>query len=204
MHALCDDLRRHNYDLKYLLGTIMKSRTYQRTAIPNRNNRIDTRLFSHYPARRINAEELLDAVAQVTGIPDKFDGMGLGARATELADTEIPSLMLDTFGRPPRVQPSDTERTCSPAISQALAFLNSEFIQQKIKSNDCVLAPLLKSAKPDAEILDTLYLSALSRRPTPAESKALLDALKQSPKRDEGFQDILWAILNSKEFLFNH
>jgi len=204
MHALCDDLRRHNYDLKYLLGTIMKSRTYQLTAMPNRNNRIDTHLFSHYPARRINAEELLDAVAQVTGVPDKFDGMGLGARAVELADTEIPSLMLDTFGRPPRVQPSDTERNCNPAISQALAFLNSEFIQQKIKSNDCVLAPLLKSGKPDAEILDSLYLSALSRHPTPAESTALLEALKQSPKRDEGFQDILWAILNSKEFLFNH
>lgn len=204
MHALCDDLRKHNYDLKYLLGTIMKSRTYQLTALPNRTNRIDTRLFSHYPSRRINAEELLDAVAQVTGVPDKFDGMGLGARAVELADTEIPSLMLDTFGRPPRVQPSDSERTCSPAISQALAFLNSEFIQQKIKSPDCVLAPLLKSGKPDAEILDTLYLSALSRHPTAAESKALLDALKQSPKHDEGFQDILWAILNSKEFLFNH
>ena len=204
MHALCDDLRSHGYDLKYLLGTIMKSRTYQLTAMPNRTNRIDTRLFSHYPSRRINAEELLDAVAQVTGVPDKFDGMGIGARAVELADTEIPSLMLDTFGRPPRVQPSDSERTCSPAISQALAFLNSDFIQQKIKSPDCVLALLLKSGKPDADILDTLYLSALSRHPTSAETTALLDALKQSPKRDEGFQDILWAILNSKEFLFEH
>ena len=204
MHALCDDLRKHEFDLKYLLGTIMKSRTYQLTAMPNRNNRIDTRLFSHYPARRINAEELLDAVAQVTGVPDKFDGMGLGARATELADTEIPSLMLDTFGRPPRVQPSDSERTCSPAISQALAFLNSEFIQQKIKSSDCILSPLLKSGKPDAEILDTLYLTALSHHPSTAEATALLNAVKQSPNRDEGFQDVLWAVLNSKEFLFNH
>ncbi len=204
MHALCDDLHRHNFDLKYLLGTIMKSRTYQLSPVPTRTNKIDTRLCSHYPARRINAEELLDAVAQVTGVPDKFNGMGLGARASELADTEIPSLMLDTFGRPPRVQPSDSERSCSPAISQALAFLNSEFIQQKIKSSDCVLKPLLKSTKPDAEILDILYLSSLSRHPSPAESAALLAAIKQSPSREEGFQDALWALLNSKEFLFNH
>ncbi len=204
MKALCEDLRKHQFDLKYLLGTIMKSRTYQLTPVPNRTNKIDTRLFSHYPARRINAEELLDAVAQVTGVPDKFNGMGLGARACELADTEIPSLMLDTLGRPPRVQPSDSERSCSPAISQALAFLNSEFLQQKIKSSDCVLNPLLKSTKPDPEILDTLYLSALSRHPSPTESTALLAGVKQAPNRDEGFQDVLWAILNSKEFLFNH
>lgn len=204
MRALCDDLRKHNYDLKYLLGTIMKSRTYQLSAQPNRTNKIDTRLFSHYPARRLNAEELLDAVAQVTGVPDRFDGMALGARAIELADTEIPSIMLDTFGRPPRVQPSDSERNCSPAINQALAFLNSDYLQQKIKAADNVLTPLLKSGKPDSEILDTLYLSALSRHPSAAEATALLDALKQAPKHEEGFQDILWAILNSKEFLFDH
>ncbi|HLK61497.1 MAG TPA: DUF1553 domain-containing protein, partial [Chthonomonadaceae bacterium] len=204
MHALCDDLRNHHFDLKYLLGTMMKSRTYQLTAVPNKTNKIDTRLFSHYPARRINAEELLDAVAQVTGVPDRFNGMGLGARACELADTEIPSILLDTFGRPPRVQPSDAERSCTPAISQALALLNSEAIQQKIKAPECILNPLLKSGKPDAEILDTLYLSAFARHPSSAETSALLALIKQAPNRDEGFQDALWALLNSKEFQFDH
>ena len=204
MRALCDDLKRHNFDLKYLLATIMKSRTYQLSAVPNATNKIDTRLFSHYPARRLQAEEIADAVAQVTGVPDKYNGMVLGARACELADTEIPSIMLDTFGRPPRVQPSDSERTCNPAISQALALLNGDAIQAKIKSPDCILSTLLKSGKPDAEILDALFLSALARHPSSAESAALLAAIKQAPKREDGFQDALWALLNSKEFLFNH
>jgi hypothetical protein len=204
MRALCDDLKRHNFDLKYLLGTIMKSRTYQLSAVPNSTNKIDTHLFSHFAPRRLPAEEVADAVAQVTGVPDKYNGMAIGARACELADTEIPSIMLDTFGRPQRVQPSDAERNCNPAISQALALLNGDAIQQKFKASDCVLTGLLKSNKTDADILDSLFLSALARHPSPQESTALLAAIKQSPKREEGFQDALWALMNSKEFLFNH
>ena len=204
MRALCDDLKTHNFDLKYLLGTIMKSRTYQLAAEPNKTNKIDTRLFSHYSVRRMPAEEIADAVAQVTGVADKYNGMALGTRACELADAEIPSIMLDTFGRPPRVQPTDSERNCNPAISQALALLNSEAIQQKIKSPQCVLVEMLKAKKSDAEILDYLFLSALSRKPLPTESTNLLGAIRQSPNREEGLQDALWALLNSKEFLFIH
>ena len=204
MRGLCEDLKRHNFDLKNMLGTILKSRTYQLSSLPNKTNKIDIKLFSHYQPRRLPAEELADAVSQVTGVWDKYQGVSLGTRASELADTEIPSIMLDTFGRPPRVQPSDAERNCSPAISQALALLNSENIQSKMKSSDCVLNPLLKSGKSDAETLDTLFLSALARHPSPAESKALLALIAQSPKKEEGFQDALWSLLNSKEFLFNH
>lgn len=204
MHALCDDLKRHNFDLKYLLGIILKSRTYQLSSLPNKTNKIDTKLFSHYAPRRLQAEELADAVAQVTGVYDKYQGVSLGTRACELADAEIPSIMLDTFGRPPRVQPSDAERNCSPAISQALALLNSENIQSKMKSGDCVLNALIKAKQSDVEILDTLFLAALARHPSPVEAKALLDLIAQSPKKEEGFQDALWSLLNSKEFLFNH
>ena len=204
MRALCADLRRHNFDLKYLTATIMKSRTYQRSALPNRANRNDTRLFSHYLARRLPAEELADAVAQVTGVPDRYDGMTTGSRAIEIADTEIPSLLLDTFGRPPRVQPSDSERNCNPAISQALALLNGDALQQKLKAPDSVLPALLKSGASAAVILDTLFLAALSRRPTSTESRALLALIAKAPAKAEGFQDALWAILNSKEFLFDH
>ncbi len=202
MRALCADLRAHHFELKSLTATIMKSRTYQLSAIPNATNKNDTKLFSHYPARRLPAEELADAVAQVTGVSDRYPGMPPGVRACELADTEIPSIMLDTFGRPPRVMPSDSERTCNPAISQALALLNSDAIQQKLKSPECVLTELLK--KPDADVLETLFLSAFSRRPTAKEAATLLDQAKQAPKRDEAFQDVLWALLNSKEFMFNH
>ena len=204
MRALCDDLKKHDFDLKYLLGTILKSRTYQLSSLPNKTNKSDTKLFSHYYPRRLQAEELADAVSQVTGIWDKYQGVSLGTRACELADTEIPSIMLDTFGRPPRVQPSDSERNCNPAISQALALLNSENIQQKISRSEGVLYSLLKSGKPDADVLDTLFLSALARHPSASESKSLLDLIMQSPKKEEGFQDALWSLLNSKEFLFSH
>ncbi len=204
MRGLCDDLKRHNFDLKYLLGTIMRSRTYQLSSVSNKTNKIDTRLFSHYAPRRMGAEELADAVSQVTGVWDRYQGVSPGTRACELADTEIPSIMLDTFGRPPRVQPSDAERNCNPAISQALALLNSENIQNKFKSSECVVNALLKSKQPDADVLDALFLSALARHPTPAEANALLTLIAQSPKKEEGFQDALWSLLNSKEFLFNH
>ena len=204
MRALCDDLKSHDFDLKHLLATIMRSRTYQLSAMSNESNKIDTRLFSHYTARRLQAEEIADAVAQVTGVPDKYNGMAIGARACELADTEIPSIMLDTFGRPPRVQPSDSERNCSPAMSQALALLNGDAIQEKLKSRDSILAGLMKLGRSDAEILDRLFLSALARTPNATESSELLAAIEQAPKREEGFQDALWALLNSKEFLFNH
>ncbi len=204
MRALCADLKQHGYDLKRLLGTIMKSRTYQLSAAPNHTNRIDTRLFSHYPARRLPAEELADAAAQVTGVPDTYQSMSAGSRAVEIADTEIPSIMLDTFGRPPRVMPSDGERSCSPAVSQALALLNSDALQQKLKAPTGALATMLKSSEPDAAILDRLFLAALARHPNSDESRALLDAIHKAPNRAEGFQDALWALLNSKEFLFDH
>lgn len=204
MHALCNDLRAHQFDLKYLLRTILSSRTYQRSATALPNNRIDTRLFARYPARRLPAEELADAVAQVTGVCDRYPQMPQGIRAIELADTEIPSVMLDTFGRPPRVQSSDTERICNPAIAQALYFLNSTALQDKLKSPESILKSLLEKKKSDAEVIDYLYLSALSRHPRPQEQKALLEQIQSAPNREEGLQDALWAILNSKEFLFNH
>ncbi len=204
MRWLCDEMRKHNFDVKYLMKTVMLSQTYQRSAQPNPTNRIDTRLFAYYPARRLPAEELSDAIAQLTGVQDRFSGMPVGVRAIELADTEIPSVMLDTFGRPPRVMPSDTERNCNPAMSQALALLNSNEIQSKLNSGECVLNGLLKSGKSDSEILDALCLSAFSRKPNSSESKTLLELLKTAPKREQGWQDILWALLNSKEFLFQH
>jgi hypothetical protein len=202
MRALCDDFVRYGYDLKRLTATILKSRTYQRSARPNAANRADTALFSRYPARRLQAEELVDAVAQVTGVPEKFPGVPIGTRALELADTEIPSLLLDTFGRPPRVMPSESERTCSPAISQALALLNGDALQQKLKSPGGVLPALLTTKKTDAQVLEALFLRALARRPTPAETGVLLAEVAKAPSRDEGFQDVLWALLNSKDFLF--
>lgn len=204
LRALARDLVEHDYDLKHVLATIMNSRTYQASAEARPANKLDTQFFSHYAPRRLTAEELLDAVAQVTGVPERLNGYALGTRAVELTDAEFPSLWLDLFGRPPRVAPCDCERTNAASVSQALALLNGEAIQAKIQSPDGVLSALLQSSRADDALIEELFLAAFARRPTAAERQAVMTAITQSPSRAEGFQDLLWALINSKEFMFNH
>ncbi|MBW3625596.1 MAG: DUF1549 and DUF1553 domain-containing protein, partial [Armatimonadetes bacterium] len=204
LDALAKDLIRHKYDLKYLMATIMKSRTYQASSVPTKNNLIDTQYFSRYPVRRLVAEEMMDAVAQVTGVPDKFATYPLGTRAMELSDTELPSLTLDVFGRPPRVMPTDCERTNAPSMSQALDLFNGENLQGKLKHPEGTLAQLLKEKTADPQVVEELFLRALARRPAPHEQKAALTAVAKAKSREEGMQDVLWALLNAKEFMFNH
>jgi len=204
MDALAKDLIAHRYDLKYLMGTIMKSRTYGASSVPTPKNKIDTQFFSHYPVHRLQAEEMLDAVAQVTGVPDKFASYPLGTRAIELSDTELPSLALDTFGRPNRTTPCDCDRGAAPTMSQALDLFNGEALQGKLKSDEGTVAQLIKSGKPDGEIVEELFLRALARRPTANELADVLKVIPTAPSRDEALQDVLWALINSKEFMFNH
>lgn len=204
LDALAKDLIANKWDIKRLMGVIMRSRTYQATSQATPNNRIDTQFFSHYPVRRIQGEELLDAIAQVTGVPDRYASYPLGTRAIELSDIELPSLALDTFGRPTRVTPCECDRSMAPSLSQALELFNGENLQGKLKHPDGTVSQLLKSGKPDLEIIDELFLRALARRPT---AKELLDTQKivsTSPSREEGMQDVLWALINTKEFMFNH
>ncbi|WP_309710501.1 DUF1549 and DUF1553 domain-containing protein, partial [Armatimonas sp.] len=161
--ALATDLRKSNFNIKALLKTICLSTTYQRTSTATPTSRLDTRYFSHYLPRRLPAEELADALAQVTQVPDRYQGQPEGARAIEVADAEIPSLLLDTFGRPPRILSGESERTCEPALGQALALLNSREVQDKLTHSGGILPQLVKAKKTNAEILDTLFLAALAR-----------------------------------------
>ena len=202
--ALAKDLIEHRYDLKYLMKTVMQSRTYQTTSVPTKGNRIDTQFFSHYPVRRLQGEELLDAIAQVTAVPDRFASYPIGTRAIELSDVELPSLALDTFGRPTRVTPCECDRGMAPSMSQALELFNGETLQGKLKNGEGVVAALVKSAKGDDEIIEELFLRTLARRPTAKERADLGKALAGAEKRDEAFQDVLWALINTKEFMFNH
>jgi hypothetical protein len=204
MNLLARQFMAGGYDMKRLIATIMKSQTYQASSTPTRRNAIDTQFFSHYPARRLPAEEMLDALAQVTGVPDKFATYPLGTRAMELSDIELASLALDTFGRPPRVMPSDGERCNTPSISQALDLINGEALQNKLKHPEGTIATLLKGGKPDAAIIEELFLMTFARRPTPKERADTARIIAQAPNREEGLQDVLWALVNSKEFMFQH
>lgn len=204
LDALAKDLIEHRYDLKYLMKTIMQSRTYQTTSLATPANKIDTQFFSHYPVRRLQGEELLDAIAQVTDVPDRYVSYPVGTRAIELSDTEIPALALDTFGRPTRVNPCECDRGMAPSMSQALELFNGETLQGKLKSGDGAVAQLAKSGKSNEQVLEELFLRALARRPTPKEQSDILKVLAQTDKREEVLQDVLWALINTKEFMFNH
>jgi len=202
--ALARELIQHDYDLKHLMKTIMRSRTYQTTSVSTPANRIDTQFFSHYPVRRLQGEELLDAIAQVTGVPDRYASYPLGTRAIELSDTELSSLALDTFGRPTRVTPCECDRVMAPSMSQALELFNGETLQGKLKHAEGAVALLAKSGKSNDEVLDELFLRTLARRPTAKERADLIKVLAPAEKREEVLQDVLWALINTKEFMFNH
>jgi hypothetical protein len=204
LDALAREFIAHGYDLKHLIGVILRSRTYQTTSQATRHNLVDTQFFSRYPVRRLQGEELVDALAQVTGVPDRFATFPVGTRAIELPDSELPSQALDTFGRPTRVTPCDCDRNPAPSLSQALELFNGDALQAKLRHPEGIVLNLIRAARPESEAIEELYLRALSRRPTPRESEAVQQALLRSPNLQEGMQDLLWALLNTKEFMFQH
>jgi hypothetical protein len=222
--ALTKDFVAHNFDLKHLMRTILRSRAYQLSARPNATNRADDRFYSRCLPRRLTAEQMLDALCQVTGQPEKFPGLPSGTKASALPDTRIASSFLDSFGRPARQVTCECERNTEPSVAQALTFINGTTLNAKISASGGVLDRLLDSGKTDAAILTELYLSALSRPPSDAEktvfSTALTAALPTAlaPKSADGkaqppdtravrfqvFGDLLWALLSGPEFQFNH
>lgn len=206
LDALSKQFVAYNFDLKKLVRDICTSRTYQLSSKTNTTNATDDRNFSHSLIRRIRAEVLLDAISQVTDTPNKFKGLPMGARAVQIADGNTSNYFLTTFGRASRTTVCSCEVKLEPNLSQALHLLNGDNTNNRINQGK-VLGPMLDGKKSDQEILSHLYLSALCRPPTEVEIKKLQEALQQAkePKqRREILNDIFWAILNSKEFIFNH
>ena len=204
LDRLARELSDHKFDAKHLLRTICNSRVYQLAGELQPSRDPDGQLCTHRVPRRLTAEVLLDAVSQVTGVPEAFDGQPLGTRAIALADPSFPSNFLMTFGRPLRNNACDCARGGNPDLSQALHLVNSTTLHQKIIGDGGRLATLLKANKPETEILEDLYLATLSRRPRADELAAIDELLREAPSRPEGLQDLLWTLLNSSEFVFNH
>ena len=201
--ALNKEFVGQKYDLKHIMRLILNSRTYQLSAATRPGNQRDTRFYSHYNARRLPAEVLLDVLCQSTGVPEEFPGYPVGIRAVQMPDPALKSYFLTLFGRSERVTACACERSGDVTMPQLLHLQNGEAMR-KIRSGDGRLAKLLKENKSDADIVEELFLLTLSRPATEAAKQAVQKELADGGNREEVLRDLFWALLNSKEFSFNH
>jgi hypothetical protein len=206
---LAADFTAGGYDLKRLMRTIALSRIYQLSAEPNATNAADTVNFSRFMKRRLTAEVLMDAVADVTGVADKFSGMTPGSRAVQTWNHKLKSDFLDAFGRPNASQECPCERDRKSSVTQALHLMNSSDLQTKLASKEGRLRKLADdNSLSDPELVRRIYLLTLNRLPEPEESaealRYLAEAAAQSGERAPGAEDLAWALINSAEFVFNH
>ena len=206
LDALAADFVKHGYDRKRLIRLVMTSRTYQLSHRPTPTNGADEKYFSKYPVRRLGAEQLLDAIADATGVPDKFPEVPTGTPAAALADGEYKHPLLEAFGRPARAMACECERSSDTTLGQALHLVGGFTFDKQLRHPDGRVSKLLKSGKPDTEIVEELFLAAFSRPPTNAERARMIAhfAARGTGQRRAVAEDVLHALLNSNEFLFQH
>ena len=200
--VLNQEFKGHGFDLKHLIRLVVQSRAYQLASTTRPENQTETRFYSHNYARRLSAEVMLDAISQATAVPDSFPGSPVGLRAQQLSDSSVSSYFLSLFGRSDRVTACACERQGEVTLPQMLHIRNSEELDAKIKQGGGRLDSLLKN--PDNKtVIEELYLNSLGRLPTESEQQEIAAALAKEP-REAVFPDLFWALLNSKEFAFNH
>ncbi|MFN7923747.1 MAG: DUF1549 domain-containing protein [Bryobacteraceae bacterium] len=213
--ALCKDFIAHGHDVKRLIRMILESSTYQLSSEANATNQADNIFYSKYIVKRLPGEVILDAMSQVTGIPATFGGYPAGTRALQLPDVRVQSQFLSVFGRPERIICDAAERSQDPSIAQALHVINGDTLNKKLSDPNGYVALFQKIGLSDARVVEQLTLSAFGRYPAAEEKKSILEALakaRESGKSPEAakdakrqaMEDMVWAMLTSKEFLFNH
>ncbi|MBY0514592.1 MAG: DUF1549 domain-containing protein [Gemmataceae bacterium] len=191
------------FDLRHLMRAVLNSRAYQLASTTRPGNETDARFYSHYYARRLPAEVLLDAISDATGVPERFDGYPVGVRAVQVPDPGANSYFLRTFGRSERVTACACERAGDVNLPQVLHLQCGEVTNGKVANGSGWLAKALAAEKDDDKLTDELFLRTVSRPPTTAERATVKELLADTP-RDELYRDLFWALLNSKDFLFNH
>jgi hypothetical protein len=194
----------YNYDLRQLVRDICLSHTYQMSTQPRIEDLDDERNLASARVRRLPAEQLLDAIGQVTGAKLKLPNLPLGARAVEVAGGPSGVYFLDVFGRPPRDSVCTCERRNEPTLAQTLHLINGATIDQAIRKDDGRLARLLAEEGTNDVIIDELYLAAFSRAPSEEERAQIAAILEGAEDRQSVLEDVFWSVLNSKEFVFNH
>jgi hypothetical protein len=218
--ALAKDFIANKYDVKRLMKTIMRSAAYQRSAKPLPENAADDRFYSRYLVRRLSAEVILDAYSQVTSVPTAFTelnsrardatmgygGFPRGTRALQLPDSLVTSRFLDAFGRPERAQTCSCERSQDASVGQALHLNNGRTLNEKLRAKNSRVSKWLAEKVSDEQAIKDLYMLALCREPNPTElnrfGKLLADATADTGRR-EALEDLFWAVLTSREFVFN-
>ncbi len=206
--ALTKDFVDHGYDVKRLIRTVMNSGIYQLSSEANATNQNDNVFYSKYIVKRLPGEVILDAMSQVTGVPSVFAGYPAGTRAMQLPDSQVQSQFLSSFGRPPRQICDAGERSSDPSIPQALHVINGDTLNKKLSAAEGYVSLLIKLGLSDKRIIEHMYLSAFSRYPTEQESTSLSVLLKTTrtnkDQRKQAVEDMMWAMLTGKEFLFNY
>jgi len=193
----------YRYDFKKLVRDICTSKAYQRSTQATSTNTGDTRNFARGPIRRIRAETMLDVISQVTETKNKFAGLPLGARAVQIADGQVSTYFLTTFGRPMRETVCSCEVRLEPTLSQSLHLLNGDTVGSKIQQGN-VVGRFLAEKRTPPWIIETLFFRCINRPPRADEMAKLLAEVEKNPNKQQALEDVFWAILNSREFLFNH
>jgi hypothetical protein len=204
LDALAQDFVANKFNLKHTMRVIMNSRTYQLSTETSDYNKDDNKYFSHAVTKLLTAEQLLDAICAATALPEKFAGLPLGTRATQLPDGEVNHVFLKTFGQPGRELACECERESDSNLAQALQLINGPTINEKLRNAANRLGKLLAQKLPDRDVLNELYLTTVSRLPGDGEVKAALGHVAKTADKRKAWEDLQWALLNSKEFLFRH
>ena len=201
LEALADNFVQSGFDTKHVIKQILNSRTYQLSAEPNETNQLDDRFFSRFYPRPMMAQVLLDVLNDVTETEEKYGRYELGTRAVELP-LPVSSGFLSLYGRSDREFLGDLDPKLEPTLTQALYMINSSDIHKKLGRSDGVLTRLIKEKSDNRELIAELYLSTLSRFPKDEEFETAEAYIVESPKRRAGCEDLLWALISSREFVF--
>lgn len=211
LDALARDFRDHSFDLRHSVKVIMSSRTYQLSSRPNDTNRDDECNFSHAQVRPLQAEQLHDAVYQAVGLRPKFEGFPRGLRAGQLPGVGADrgrrarrgdgEKFLATFGKPVRSLSCECERSDDTTLAQAFQMITGSLINEVVADPDNVLGKLLSGPLTDADILEEIFLATLCRQPAREEREKMNAIVKRARDRRAGFEDVVWGLLNAKEFL---
>ncbi len=205
---LLDALARHfvatKFDLRNLIRTIALSEAYGLSSATVPGNERDTRLFSHQLARPLTAQQMADALAQATNVPTRFQNQTAARRVIDLPDPMTASTILDTFGRCPRTVTCGATPSPTLSLRQALLLIGGDVIESRVSSLNGYLASAIKLELEPEELVENLYFRTVCRPPTPEELSHWAAELKHASSRQQAAEDLFWALLNSREFAFNH